>query len=173
MVGIDAWYCVRTEVHSEPRAKMALDARGYTTFLPLEKARSHHKGKGDVYRPVFGRYLFVGKSDYWYEIKRCWGVQGLVTKLNPEGERVPAVISDTAIQEFKKAINSGLFDKTKRYGLREGDLARIIRGPFADQIIRVIKFRGQDRVLVMMAMLGADRPTVDIAARDLEAVLTG
>ncbi|SRR6266567_5948521 len=173
MVGIDAWYCVRTEVHSEPRAKMALDARGYTTFLPMEKARSHHKGKGDVERPVFGRYLFVGKSDYWYEIKRCWGVQGLVTKLNSEGERVPAIMSDMAMQDFRRAINANLFDKTRRGYLREGDLARIIRGPFADQIIRIIKFRGRDRVLVMMAMLGAERETVEMQIRDLEVALTG
>src|SRR6266498_3174839 len=168
----EGWFCVRTEVHSEPRAKMALDARGYRTFLPLEKARSHHKGKGDVYRPVIGRYLFVGESDYWYAIKRCWGVQGLVTKLNLEGERVPAIIPDMAIQDFLRAINAGLFDKTKRNGLREGELARIIRGPFADQIIRIIQFRGAERERVMMNLLGAERGTVEMRIGDLEAALT-
>jgi len=151
---------------------MALDARGYTTFLPMEKARSHHKGKGDVYRPVLGRYLFVGKSDYWYEIKRCWGVQGLISRLNVEGEKVPAIVSDAVIQDLRRAVNAGLFDKTRRYGLREGELARIIRGPFADQVIRIIQFRGAERVKVMMNLLGAERATVEMRIADLEATLT-
>lgn len=167
---VNSWFCVRTEIHSEVRAKMALDARGYTTFLPMEKVRSHHRGRGLIYRPAIGRYLFVGKSDQWYAIKSTWGVQGLVCKIGVEGERIPAVISDDAMEEFRRWHHAGLFDQTRRGNLRLGELAKIIRGPYSEQIIKIAQFKGADRAVIMLKMFGGDR-VGEIALRDLEPYL--
>ncbi len=153
----DAWYVVYTTVKGEFRARLALEAQGFTVFLPVEKRWVRHaRRKTQVMRPLFSRYLFVRfdiNRDHWYAIKRTDGVEGILTN-NSIPVRVPAA----AVEDLRQAQAIGAFDQTTAVlRLKEGDPVRIASGPFKDFIARVKEAKSRKRVDILLQLFGSER----------------
>jgi len=140
--GPGEWYVVHTYAGYENKVKTNLESRIHTmqmegkifrVHIPMEDVMEIKSGKKQiVQKKVFPGYLLV-KMDYdndsWYVVRNTPGVTGFVsagtgTKPTPLSKR-----------EVEKILVVKKEDHTKpavRLGFEEGDIVRIISGPFAD-----------------------------------------
>ena len=148
------WYAVYTRPHAEATALENLLRQGYSAYLPRYRTKTRHARRiQTVLRPLFPRYLFAGidrASMRWRPILSTIGVTDLV-RTGDEPNPVAAEIV-TALQEQEMA---GSFDRLS-YGhsLRLGELVRVTAGAFQDMIGRLVELRDQDRVVVLLELLG-------------------
>jgi transcriptional antiterminator RfaH len=106
-----------------------------------------------VLRPLFPRYLFAGidrASMRWRPILSTVGVADVV-RAGDEPATVPSDIV-TALQQQEEA---GGFDRLNpRQSLRLGELVRVTAGALEDMVGRLVELRDQDRVVVLLELLG-------------------
>ena len=135
------WYVVHTYAGYENKVKTNLEQRIHTmqmegkifrVHIPMEDVMEIKNGKKQVVqKKIFPGYLLV-KMDYdndsWYVVRNTPGVTGFVsagtgTKPTPLSKREVEKILIVKKEEVKPAF---------RLGFEEGDVVRIISGPFAD-----------------------------------------
>lgn len=158
-----SWYAVYTRPQAETKALENLLRQGYTAYLPRCRTEISHAGRRQiVLRPVFPRYLFAGVdrgARRWRPILSTQGVSNVVRAGDEPMPVAPEIIA--ALQEQEKA---GAFDRLAR-PLRLGERVRISAGVFEDMIGRLVELREQDRVVVLLDILGrAVRAQFDAAA---------
>jgi transcriptional antiterminator NusG len=135
------WYVVHTYAGYENKVKANLEARIHTmqmeekifdVHIPMEDVMEIKGGKKQVVqRKVFPGYLLVKMiydNDSWYVVRNTPGVTGFVaagtgSKPTPLSRREVEKILAVKKEEVKPAF---------RLGFEEGDVVRIISGPFAD-----------------------------------------
>ncbi len=135
------WYVVHTYAGYENKVKTNLESRIHTmqmedkifdVHIPMEDVMEIKGGKKQVVqRKVFPGYLLVKMTydnDSWYVVRNTPGVTGFVaagtgSKPTPLSRREVEKILAVKKQEVKP---------TFRLGFEEGDVVRIISGPFAD-----------------------------------------
>lgn len=149
-----SWYAVYTRPKSEARALANLLHQGYQAYLPCCRVWvSHARRRQMVRRPLFPRYLFVGLDRAmmpWRPIGSTFGVAGLV---QAGGE--PAAVPEEIIGALRHREASGAFDRLSPcQSLRPGDLVRVTEGAFADMVGWLVELREQDRVVVLLDLLG-------------------
>ena len=139
--GPGEWYVVHTYAGYENKVKTNLESRIHTmqmegkifrVHIPMEDVMEIKSGKKQVVqKKVFPGYLLV-KMDYdndsWYVVRNTPGVTGFVsagtgTKPTPLSKREVEKILVVKKEEAKPQV---------RLGFDEGDVVRIISGPFAD-----------------------------------------
>ncbi len=140
--GPGEWYVVHTYAGYENKVKANLESRIHTmqmegkifrVHIPMEDVMEIKSGKKQVVqKKVFPGYLLV-KMDYdndsWYVVRNTPGVTGFVSA--GTGSK-PTPLSK---REVEKILVVKKEDHTKpavRLGFEEGDVVRIISGPFAD-----------------------------------------
>jgi transcription termination/antitermination protein NusG len=140
--GPGEWYVVHTYAGYENKVKTNLESRIHTmqmegkifrVHIPMEDVMEIKSGKKQVVqKKVFPGYLLV-KMDYdndsWYVVRNTPGVTGFVsagtgTKPTPLSKREVEKILAVKKEEHAKP--------QVRLGFEEGDVVRIISGPFAD-----------------------------------------
>jgi len=135
------WYVVHTYAGYENKVKANLESRIHTmqmeekifdVHIPMEDVMEIKGGKKQVVqRKVFPGYLLVKMiydNDSWYVVRNTPGVTGFVsagtgTKPTPLSRREVEKILVLKKEEVRP---------TFRLGFEEGDVVRIISGPFAD-----------------------------------------
>jgi transcriptional antiterminator NusG len=135
------WYVVHTYAGYENKVKTNLESRIHTmqmedkifnVHIPMEDVMEIKGGKKQVVqRKVFPGYLLVKMvydNDSWYVVRNTPGVTGFVaagtgSKPTPLSKREVEKILAVKKEEVKPQF---------RLGLEEGDIVRIISGPFAD-----------------------------------------
>jgi transcription termination/antitermination protein NusG len=135
------WYVVHTYAGYENKVKTNLESRIHTmqmedkifdVHIPMEDVMEIKGGKKQVVqRKVFPGYLLVKMTydnDSWYVVRNTPGVTGFVaagtgSKPTPLSRREVEKIVAVKKQEVKP---------TFRLGFEEGDVVRIVSGPFAD-----------------------------------------
>jgi transcriptional antiterminator RfaH len=148
------WYAVYTRPHDETRALEHLLRQGYSAYLPRYRTRiSHARRHQTVLRPLFPRYLFAGvdrAAMRWRPILSTVGVVDIV-RAGDEPAPVPSEIVG-AIREREEA---GGFDRLDpRQRLRLGEVVRVTAGALQDMVGRLVELRDQDRVVVLLELLG-------------------
>ena len=148
------WYAVYTRPHGEAAALDNLRRQGYCAYLPRYRTRVRHARRVQtVLRPLFPRYLFAGidrGSMRWRPILSTIGVTDLV-RTGDEPNPVPSEIV-TTLQEQEQA---GTFDRlSPAQSLQLGEFVRVTTGAFQDMIGRLVELRDQDRVVVLLELLG-------------------
>jgi transcriptional antiterminator RfaH len=151
---VTQWYAVYTQPHAEPKALAHLLRQGYTAYLPRYRTKvSHARRRQIVLRPLFPRYLFAGidrATMPWRPILSTVGVSDIV-RTGDGPTSVPAEIV-TAIRERE---NTGAFDQLdSRQMLGLGELVRVTTGAFEDMVGRLVELRDQDRIVVLLELLG-------------------
>lgn len=159
-----AWYAVYTKPQGEAKALENLQRQGYQAYLPRYRAEVRHaRRRQTVLRPIFPRYLFAGfdaAATRWRPILSTVGVCDLV-RAGSEPMPVPSEI----VAALREQEETGAFDfLARRRSLRLGELVRISNGAFEDMIGRLVELRDQDRVVVLLDVLGrAVRTQLDAA----------
>jgi transcriptional antiterminator NusG len=139
--GPGEWYVVHTYAGYENKVKTNLESRIHTmqmeekifdVHIPMEDVMEIKGGKNQVVqRQVFPGYLLVKMvydNDSWYVVRNTPGVTGFVsagtgTKPTPLSRREVEKILAVKKEEVKPQF---------RLEFEEGDVVRIISGPFAD-----------------------------------------
>jgi transcriptional antiterminator NusG len=139
--GPGVWYVVHTYAGYENKVKTNLESRIHTmqmedkifrVHIPMEDVMEIKSGKKQVVqKKVFPGYLLVKMwydNDSWYVVRNTPGVTGFVSagtgsKPTPLSKREVEKILVVKKEEVKPQF---------RLGFEEGDVVRIISGPFAD-----------------------------------------
>lgn len=160
-----SWYAVHTRPQAEAKALENLRRQGYDAYLPQYRTQvSHARRLTNVMRPVFPRYLFAGINRAampWRPILSTIGVSDIVRTGDD-----PMPVSPDLITRLRAEQSAGVFDRlVRRRSLQLGELVRVTAGAFEDMIGRLVELRDQDRVVVLLEMLGRRvRTELEIAA---------
>lgn len=148
----ERWHAVRTLPQREKLAVQQLTNQDYRVFLPMHlKTRRHARKVETITAPLFPRYLFAvldRTKDRWRSINGTVGVERLLTS-GGEPQAVPRGLIESLILATSED-GAVRFD----FGLREGQSVKVIAGPFADLIGRLECLNGNDRVNVLLELLG-------------------
>ncbi len=139
--GLGEWYVVHTYAGYENKVKTNLESRIHTmqmedkifdVHIPMEDVMEIKGGKKQiVQRKVFPGYLLVKMiydNDSWYVVRNTPGVTGFVAA--GTGSK-PTPLSRREVEKIL-AVKKEEVKPTFRLGFEEGDVVRIISGPFAD-----------------------------------------
>jgi len=161
------WYVAHTRPHGEARAADHLRRQDFETFFPVfTKQRRHARRVETVLAPLFPRYLFVAldmATDRWRSINGTVGVDHLVCD---GGGPMPveANIVETLVSE---ADDRGRVRPAALQVFRAGDRLRVVDGPMLDQTGSFEQLTADERVILLMNVLGRDvRVTVPLSAID-------
>ena len=139
--GPGEWYVVHTYAGYENKVRANLESRIHTmqmedkifdVHIPMEDVMEIKGGKKQVVqRKVFPGYLLVKMvydNDSWYVVRNTPGVTGFVAA--GTGSK-PTPLSRREVEKIL-AVKKEEVKPTFRLGFEEGDVVRIISGPFAD-----------------------------------------
>ena len=139
--GPGEWYVVHTYAGYENKVKTNLESRIHTmqmeekifdVHIPMEDVMEIKGGKKQVVqRKVFPGYLLVKMiydNDSWYVVRNTPGVTGFVAA--GKGSK-PTPLSKREVEKIL-AVKKEEVKPQFRLGFEEGDVVRIISGPFAD-----------------------------------------
>jgi transcriptional antiterminator RfaH len=146
------WLLAQTKHNAMNLAINNLHRQGFVTFVPLErKTQRRQKKLLQIKAPYFGNYLFVSTEDSSAPISCIKSTYG-VTRL---------VESGGAIAEVPQQLIDELKDRCDKEGCivrptsaQIGDAVRMTGGPFHDQLGQIEELATNDRVWVLIHMLG-------------------
>lgn len=152
---IKKWLVVQIKPNSHDLAIRNLEKQGFETFLPKMKT-TIRKDKKFIYKYiyVFPGYIFVAvdrQSSNWTKINSTYGVSKLLVFNNK-----PSEISFNLILALKNRYDPEINRKIKEK-VNEGDNIKFYNGPFVDLIARVEAVDEQDRISLILEVMGANR----------------
>ena len=159
------WYLVHTKPRKERVAEQNLQRQSYEVYLPLiQQPRRQRSRWIEAIDPLFPRYLFVRLRpgyDNISSIRYTTGVRNLV-RFTAE----PTVVPDHIIESIKHAAdpNTGLYHPQGPL-FEPGDKVIIDKGPLAGLGAIFLAETGQERVVILLEMLGRENRV--IVKRDL------
>lgn len=165
------WFVVFTKPRAETHAEEHLNRQSFTTYLPRIQQLRPYKGRWkEMTSPLFPRYLFVrlipGVEDV-SPIRSTRGVSGLVSF----GGQL-AVMPQGVVEALRACEDPTIGAHTlERSPFNRGDRIRIVQGAFAglEGIFHVPT--GEERVIILLNVLGRDASPVTLPLSDIEPVL--
>ncbi|MDF1734012.1 MAG: transcriptional activator RfaH [Minwuia sp.] len=148
----ERWYLAQLKPNCQRIALRNLDRQGFRTFLPLHDLTTRQGGSFVTRsRPLFPGYVFVAfdlEAGGWSTINNTYGI----TRLVSFGAR-PAPVPDD--------LMAGLLGRCDAAGkllaavtVRPGDAVMVTAGAFADFVGRVERIDPDQRVWVLLDLLG-------------------
>lgn len=149
-----SWYVVQTRHLCEVRAAQELANQGFEVFLPRYlKKRRHARKVSLVAAPLFPGYLFVSfdpARQRWRAINGTYGVARVIA-----GEAGPVPVAGGVVAGLKaRADREGFIAMSQRPSFVPGEVIRIRSGSFAEALGLFEGFRDQDRIAVLLDLLG-------------------
>lgn len=148
------WYLVHARPRQEEVAREHLERQGYGVYLPrLQLPRRRRARWQEVVEALFPRYLFAGvrrEQQSLHPIRSTRGVSALV-RSGPQYTPVPASL----LEELRRREDEQGLHQLRPQGLGPGDPVRIIAGPFAGLEAVFHSRQGEDRVRVLLEIIGA------------------
>jgi transcriptional antiterminator RfaH len=160
------WYCIYTQPRMELWAQSNLRERGFEVFLPRYlKQRRHARKTEMVGRPLFPRYLFVRADFSETSPRAASSAEGVVDLVRMGRDASP--IRDEIIAELRtRQAEDGYIRLGRNASYNVGDRVRMINGSMCDQV-GLFDCRSDDqRVFVLMNLLGRE-VRVRVSADDL------
>jgi transcriptional antiterminator RfaH len=148
----DAWFVVQLKPNCAAIAERNLSRQGFVLFSPFEllSVRRGQQFK-QVEKPLFPGYVFVSLADGstpWQSINATYGVSRLVSFSS-----VPTPMpSDLMASLMLSCDATGKL--LPRRTFKEGEAVRIAAGPFADFVAIVESMAPQQRVWLLLDVLG-------------------
>jgi transcriptional antiterminator RfaH len=154
--GTRRWYVVRTKARSETRAEAHLLRQGFEAYLPRYGRQRRHARRREVVRsPLFPRYLFLQmdlSKGRWHRVNSTVGVHGLVC----HGE-LPAPVPEGVVEGLRaRETGDGLVPLCGLMLLERGKRLRIVDGPLNDRVGVYEKMTGDERVVLLLRLLGRE-----------------
>src|SRR3974377_1148374 len=148
------WYVAQTHIHAESKATFHLERQGFGVYLPpyLKKSR-HARPRDHRAAPLFSPYLFISvdrPTQRWHSIRSPIEI----TRLVAHGD-VPAIVPPAIIEGLKRREDTNGFVKLeRRQRFASGDKVRIRDGAFADTLGLFEAMSGEERVAILLDLLG-------------------
>ena len=165
---LNYWYVAQTLSRAEAIAERHLNRQGFQSFCPrFRKLRRHARRVDEVLTPLFPGYLFVRfdpQLDPWLSINSTIGVSRLV---GPRAN-LPQAMPETAMEALFERSEQGVVSRILPV-FEPGQQARLVTGPFADQLVTIEALDAHDRVRVLLDILGRSTP-VSLGMADLAPV---
>ncbi len=154
----ERWYAVYTKPKGEEIAQVNLERQGFVVYLPRLKEARRRRGRWvGVVEPLFPRYLFVRlelERDNIAPIRSTKGVTGLVRfGLGPAP--VPEGFVESLQRAADEASGCQIIDCTL---FKKGDEVKILEGPFAGCNAVFQGASGNERVTILLNLMGRDNP---------------
>lgn len=149
------WLVVQVQPRKEAYAAEHLRRQRFKTFSPrLRTTRIRARKFESALMPLFPGYLFVAIEPYcenWRAIKGTRGVLRLLCGDRGTPQRLPGgfVAALMTATDTMGVVSRQLFE------LRVGETARVLDGPFAQNVGRIAALDGKGRVDVMLEILGS------------------
>lgn len=148
------WYVVQARHLSEQRVVQELENQGFETFLPRYLRKRRHARKMTLAAaPLFPGYLFVRLDparQRWRSINGTYGVARLVG-----GKNGPLPVADAVVDGLRARRDAqGYIALSQRPDFTPGKAVRIRSGSFAEMLGLFEGFRDQDRIAVLLDLLG-------------------
>ena len=158
------WFLAQLKPNCARIADRNLTRQGFRTFLPMEEQTVQRRGKFVTERRlVFPGYIFVafdvGKG-LWSAVNSTYGVTRLVS-FGPE----PAGVPTEVISQLKlRCDREGALLPVGR--LKSGDQVQLTKGPFANFAAEIEKVTPDQRIWVLMEIMGS-QTRMTVAAEQL------
>ena len=146
------WFILQFKPNAHHKAVKNLNQQGFETFLPLHDTTSRRASEfKDITRPLLPGYMFITfdkSKTQWQKINNTYGVSRLVT-FNSILKSIPTTVIDGLIA---RCDVSGKILPMKK--LINGDQVKILRGSFANFIAEVEKYETDQRIWVLIDLMG-------------------
>lgn len=145
----------------EAIAAVNLTRQGYVNYCPFYNRKQ--VGKPDALRPLFARYIFIFIDQSWYSVLGTRGISRILM-----GDLGPQTIPTMVIDELKKREVNGLVQLISPPKFLKGDKVRASDGPLSGHLLFYDGVLPNERVRVLMDLLGRKVP-VELDERSLSA----
>ena len=146
------WFLAQLKPNNYRIAERNLQRQAFRTFLPFQQQTLRRHGKFKLtLKPLFPGYLFVAvdsASGGWRAINSTYGVTKLV---NFGGDPAP-VPADLVSELMSRCDGEGKLLSPRR--LTPGDSITPTSGPFADFAAKVERIEPDQRVWVLLDLMG-------------------
>ena len=146
------WFILQFKSNSHHLAAKNLNRQGFETFLPLHDTTSRRLSRFiNTSKPLFPGYMFIKfdrAESEWHKINSTYGVSRLIT-FNSTLKSIPTNIVDSLMKRYD---SSGKLLPIKK--LKKGDHVTVLKGPFADFIATVEKYEDDQRIWLLMDLMG-------------------
>ena len=148
------WYVAQTRPGAETKALFHLERQGFEVYLPRYLRRvSHARRISWQPRPLFPSYLFVTTSpaqQRWRSINSTVGIAHLICD-----DRGPVPVPPGIVEGIRRAEDDrGLVMTGRKVPFAKGAEVQIMTGPFADHIGRFECATDEERVVILLDLLG-------------------
>jgi transcription antitermination factor NusG len=150
----ERWFVARVHPHRESTAQLNLHRLGFRTFAPRVRRTVRHARKiRNVLSPLFPGYIFLIldlSRDRWRCVNSTFGVASLIM-----GVEQPIPVPQGIVEMLVAAAESS---GTVRLDsdLEIGQKVRILSGPFAETLCRLVHLDDRGRVRVLLEFMGAE-----------------
>lgn len=150
------WYVAKTHTNGEQKALFHLRRQGFDVYLPRYLRRvSHARRISWQPRPLFPTYLFVamtGPDQRWRAINSTVGVAHLICD-----ERGPVPVPAGIVATLQhEEDDRGLVMTGRKVPFKKGAEVQIISGAFAEHIGRFEGATDDERVIILLDLLGRE-----------------
>jgi transcriptional antiterminator RfaH len=160
------WYLVYTKPRQERVAADNLERQGFETYVPWYRQVRRRAGRrAACIEPLFPRYLFIRldtSGENWSPIRSTIGVTSLV-RFGME----PAVVPLDLVTLLRSREGDDGLHRLPCRDFRAGDRVRLREGPLEGYQAIFLARNGEERVVVLMDIVGK-RTRVVANAADLE-----
>ena len=153
----ERWFVARVLAHQEARAQFNLHRLGFRSFMPRLRGTVRHARKlRDTLKPLFPGYIFVIidlSKHRWRSINGTFGVASLIMGAEQPTPVPPGVVE--ALVVSCASCGAVRLDD----GLEIGQKVRILSGPFAENVCRLVHLDDRGRVRVLLEIMGMEVAT--------------
>jgi transcription antitermination factor NusG len=149
----ERWFVARVHPHRESTAQLNLHRLGFRSFAPrVSRTVRHARKSRNVLAPLFPGYIFLIldlSRDRWRCVNSAFGVASLVGVEQPTP--VPQGVVETLVAATESSGTVRLDSD-----LKIGQKVRILSGPFAETLCRLVHLDDRGRVRVLLEFMGAE-----------------
>lgn len=150
------WYVAQTLVGKEAYATANLERQQFESFFPrFRKFVSHARKRHEVLAPLFPGYVFIKfdpRTAPWRSINSTYGVRRLISGR----DQTPVPVPISVVEHFMTRCTGGIL-RSQVPDFEPGQAVRILDGPLADRLARIVECDSHGRVAVLLEILGQDQ----------------
>ena len=152
---MNRWYVVQTQIKREALAVSHLRNQGFEVYLPrLRKSRRHARRIERVLARMFPRYVFVRMDTNacrWRAINGTIGVSCLISF-----DATPAPMPEGVVEDImgREGEDGAILPPVRNF--QKGERLRLMEGPFGEQIGLFENMADEERVILLLYLLGRE-----------------
>jgi transcription antitermination factor NusG len=148
----ERWFVARVHSSRENSAQFNLDRLGFRCFAPrVTRTVRHARKSRTILAPLFPGYVFIIldlSRDRWRTVNSTFGVASLIMGVE-QPMPVPHGVVEAIMTQDLGVVRSD-------DNLKIGQQVRILSGPFAEAVCRLVHLDDKGRVRVLLELMGTE-----------------